>query len=374
VSARRVLHLIETDGPGGAETVLADLLLRADPARIAATAIIPADGGWLTQHLPADKRVYATPSPPARSGPVDVAYIRLLRDIVARERPDLVHAHSFDSALYGALALRGRAPKLIASFHGASDVARRGWKNRLKWHAIRRVDAIVCVSRALAAQARATPGVRPSHVRTIHNGIDLTQYHATRHSRLRTKLGLGPDTIILGALGNIRLPKGYTFLLDAIALLRADGQDVHLAIAGDDRFDPTPALRTQCERLGLTSHVTLLGFIDDAPEFLHGIDCFVLSSLSEGFSISTVQGMACALPVVATRCGGPEEIIEDNVSGVLVAAGSAAALADGIGALLADAPRRTRLATAAQERARALFSVEAMLDAYEQVYAEVAAK
>ena len=73
--------------------------------------------------------------------------------------------------------------------------------------------------------------------------------------------------------------------------------------------------------------VLFLGFREDIPEFLKSLDVFVLSSSDEGFSLSTIQAMATARPVVATRCGGPDGVVEDGVTGSLVSPGDPTALA-----------------------------------------------
>lgn len=370
MSAHRVLHIIETDGPGGAETVLVDLL-RGLPQPHTAHAVVPTETGWLGRTLAAHERHIVAPSPRAQSGPLDLAYVRALRRAIASTRPTLVHAHSFDSGLYTALALLPTRIPLVVTFHGVSDIERRGWRNRLKWLAYRRTRRIACVSHALAQRAATVDGVPAARLRAVHNGSDLSRIPTERTAQLRERLRLAPGTTLIGALGNVRAPKGYDLLLPAIAAMRARGDDVHLVIAGDDTGPLGDALRAQRAALGLDAHVTLLGYQDDAGAFLAGLDLFVLSSTSEGFSISSVQASAAGLPIVATRSGGPEEIIVDGETGRLVAAGSTDALIAGLSELRADAPLARRLGAAAQQRAREHFSLAAMLDAYLTLYDEV---
>jgi glycosyltransferase involved in cell wall biosynthesis len=308
------------------------------------------------------------------SGPFDFGYLRALRALFHAERPSIVHAHSFDSGLYCATALRGLPARLVTTFHGASDVTRRGFRNRIKWLAFRRANALVCVSASLSALAKRTPGVNADRVRTILNGVDFARLSAMRSESLRSSLQLPPDTLLLGALGNIRAPKGYNLLLPAIAQLRSEGFNVHLAIAGDDRGDLADALRAQRAALGLDASVTLLGYQSDPAAFLEGLDLFVLSSTSEGFSLATVQAMAAELPIVATRSGGPEELLSHDVHGWLVAAGSSTALRDGIATLIADPARRARLAASARSRALENFSIETMISRYQALYDELLAR
>ncbi len=367
----RILHIIETEGPGGAETVLVDLVHGLRDAQTETRAVIPVAQSWLGRALPAEARAVIPPSTVAFSAPIDLAYVRALRAEIVRYRPTVVHAHNFDAALYAALALRGSALPLAVTFHGASDVERRGVNNRIKWWMLRRANAIVCVSHRLQALAQQVPGVPRGRLRAIHNGSDLARIPTVRSTALRERLGLAPTATLIGALGNVRGPKGYNFLLDAVANLRSRGHDVHIAIAGDDAGALGDALKAQRSALALDSHVTFLGFQDDPGDFLAGLDLFVLPSTSEGFSISTVQALAAGLPVVATRSGGPEEIVVNDVSGLLVPAGSADALVAGLTRVIEDPALAQRLASQGRERAASHFSLQTMLRAYRALYAEL---
>jgi glycosyltransferase involved in cell wall biosynthesis len=101
---------------------------------------------------------------------------------------------------------------------------------------------------------------------------------------------------------------------------------------------------------------------------LSNLDLFVLSSSSEGFSIATIEAMAAGVPVVATRSGGPEEIIEDQVDGCLVETGSPIALADGILDCLNDSTRAKSMARSAKAKVRNQFSLESMKEQYFALY------
>jgi len=97
---------------------------------------------------------------------------------------------------------------------------------------------------------------------------------------------------------------------------------------------------------------------------------FVLSSLSVGFSISTIEALATGLPAIVTRCGGPEEIVTDGVDALMVEPGNPGALADGLAALLHDEGRARSLAEAGKARVGERFGMDTMLARYIALYTE----
>ena len=120
--------------------------------------------------------------------------------------------------------------------------------------------------------------------------------------------------------------------------------------------------------LNVSSRFYFIGFQEDSSDFLNQIDIFVLSSTSEGFSISTVEAMAAGLPILATRCGGPEEILEHGQDGLLVEAANPEALATGIRQLITNPGFCHTLALAAQKSVAKKFSEDSMLEKYLTVY------
>jgi glycosyltransferase involved in cell wall biosynthesis len=208
--------------------------------------------------------------------------------------------------------------------------------------------------------------------RVIYNGIALEQFGKRRPSAFRSGLSLPPDAWLIGAIGNVRPSKDYFTLLHAAAILRARSTRYHLVIVGDTRSEPLygQLLRLRSE-LGLEAAVTFAGFHEDVPAVVGALDAFVLSSDREGFSLSTVQAMAAGTPVIATRCGGPEEIVTHGHDGWLVPPRDPAALADGIDQVVRDATLSCALASHARDTARARFSVERMVADYAAVYGEL---
>jgi glycosyltransferase involved in cell wall biosynthesis len=123
-------------------------------------------------------------------------------------------------------------------------------------------------------------------------------------------------------------------------------------------------------RLGVEDTVSFVGFREDIPELLRAMDLLLLTSAHEGFSLVAVQAMATGLPVVATRCGGPEEILTDGVDGILCPVADADALASALLALRADPSRRERMGREGRRSAEERFSLRAMVGRYEALYRE----
>jgi glycosyltransferase involved in cell wall biosynthesis len=360
---KTILHLIDTAGPGGAETVFTDVVLRLPQDRYRSVAVVPGTG-WVRDTLRAggvDPLVIPCRERLACLG----RYIRAIRSTGA----SLVHAHLLGSALYGSLAARMAGAKAIVTLHGAVDLPPDDRFERLRFRLIGHTAArMVFVSEFLRNTVLQRTGWDPSRSVVIHNGIEPDRYRGAGTRRLRAELGLGPEVVLVGALGNVRAPKAYHDLLDAMAVLPSSAPPWHLAIVGDTTGVVFPGLLARLSELGLRGRVTFTGFREDVAAVLESFDLFVLSSRSEGFSIATLQAMAAGIPVVATRSGGPEEIVEDGASGLLVPPADPAALAAAILRLMTDQALREALGRAGPAVVRSRFSLETMLSRYQAIY------
>ena len=135
-----------------------------------------------------------------------------------------------------------------------------------------------------------------------------------------------------------------------------------------------PALERAIAEHSLQSRVQLPGARDDIPEALREMDLFVLPSLAEGISNTLLEAMATGLPVVATRVGGNAELIEDASTGALVESGDCNALADRLAAYAADPALCARHGRSARARAEREFSLDAMVQAYTELYDSLRAR
>ena len=369
-----VLHLINTGGPGGAETVYVEIVRHLDPERWHSVAVVP-NREWMYDQLKAmDTEMVMTRS----RVPFDRRYFVRLAQVVRKRPIDLVHSHLLGpSVTAGLLGVFLRVP-VVSTIHGHGDLSSGESYRRIKFWAIRHgVTRVVFVSEPLRqAFLDATP-LAPEKTTVIPNGIDAGLYAPGRDEAARAELGIAPDEFVIGAVGNLRRAKGYDVLLRAAALLKERGTGYRFVVVGQasgdffrDVFDELRGLRTQ---LGVERDVLFTDFREDVPRLMRAFDLYAITSHTEGFSLSTVQAMACGLPVVATRCGGPEQILDGGRAGVLVDANAPEQLADAVERLRQDAASRARLGATARQVALQRYAVEAQVRAYEEVYEQCVA-
>ena len=367
---KTVLHVIDTTGPGGAETLFIDLATRLPKEKYRAVVVIRGKG-WVYEEL---CRRGVEPVLLDAKGSFNWRFLSGLRALIRRERVDLLQSHLLGSNVYCSLAgLLTRTP-VVATFHGAVDI---GEHERFKWLKSGVINAgarcIIAVTDSLRDDILSRTRIDPDKIRVIYNGIDTARFQRPRSDALRRKFGWPDDDIIIGSLGNIRAPKGYDILLQAAALLRQSPGSYRFVVAGQGKgrlFEELLALRKE---LGLEERVKFLGFIDDAADFLAGLDLFLSTSVSEGLPLSAIQAMVAQLPLVATRCGGYVGLISDRENGWLVEVGNPRAIADAIEQVAGDPGLQERLAENARQHALATFDIGVMLQAYEQVYEQLLA-
>ncbi len=360
----RILQVIETGGPGGAETVFARLSGGLQSRGHQVNCLVR-NGSWLPKEL--TKRGLPFVLMPSGSA-FDWPLLQLLRHQIRSQNAQIVHAHLFEGALYAALAARLEGIPCIVTLHGQVDVRRGGIKAAIKQRLFRAsITRVVAVSDMLRTELRDALQIAPANFSVVPNGVPLPDAAQVPEAR---SVSASPRII---AIGNIRKAKDYPTLIQAMSLLRDQIPDVLLNVLGQpDREGLYEVLLAQVQELRLESHVTFHGFVADPQSMLREADCFVLSSSQEGFSLSTIEAMLAGIPVVATRSGGPEEILEHEVTGLLVPVRDAAAMAQALTRLLQDKNGvRESLTNRAFHVARERYSEAAMVSAYESLYASL---
>jgi glycosyltransferase involved in cell wall biosynthesis len=371
VTHKSILHAIDTTGPGGAETVFLDLVEKLQIDGYKNYAIIKGPG-WVEDQLKRRRIDYRILKP---RGFMSIPYYIDLYKVIRRHNTRLVHAHLLGSTLtYSMLALVARTP-VIATLHGRVDVNPNerfvAIKNRIMKMGVSR---LVAVSQDLASYIAARNLFRQKDIQVIYNGIEESRYGRSVSQSLRTRLGITGDAILVGSLGNIRPAKSYDVLIRAAAVLLKEGnlrRELHFVIAGHQKPDLMEQLQELIQQNGIEDNVHFIGFNDNTAEFLGQLDYFALSSSSEGFSIATIEAMATGLPVVVTRCGGPEEIIEHQKTGLLVPVNDPRALAKGLTMLIENKHLSDELAGAGRKHVESVFSFKAMLDTYKKAYMNI---
>ena len=268
-----------------------------------------------------------------------------------RTPPDLIHAHlAYPDGLAAVEYGRRLGCPVVISVHGHDvreiPLANRRW-GELVARALARAAAVVVSSGDVLQRVRAL-GVGEERIHAIPQGVDCRLFKIEPDRPGRG----GPWRILY--VGRHDRRKGLDVLLEAMHRLRHDGRDLQLRLVGGSPVSGTAEeYRRRVEALGLADCVD---FVDeqphkDIPRFMAEADLFVLPSFYDSFGVVVAEAMACGLPVVATRCGGPEELVEEE-SGKLVPTGDAEGLASAILAVIDNYGRYDRKAIRARAEAR----------------------
>jgi glycosyltransferase involved in cell wall biosynthesis len=363
-----ILHCIDTTGPGGAETMFVGLAERFSRAPFHSTAMIRGPG-WVKDQLVArDVPVIEHDS----RGSVNIGFLRaLVREVRARAI-DLIHAHLLGANVYCAMAGRITGVPVISTFHGSVDISRKERAAWLKFMIIRNGSVTVAVSEGLRDEVADRLRVARGEVRLIPNGIDCARFEKAEPMGLRAELGVGPDAVLLGSLGNVRPAKAYDVGLRVLRTLREQRVDAYWAVAGQSRPGDRllGELEALAERLGVAPYARFIGFVDAPERFLADLDVFLLCSASEGHPLALVQAMAAGVPVVATRCG-VEDMLGDDERGRLAEVADVTGLATAIRDSLRDTPEVSGQKAAARDLVRGKFDNQAVFRAYESLYSEL---
>jgi L-malate glycosyltransferase len=284
---------------------------------------------------------------------------------------DVLHVHyavphATAAILAQSMLPAAQRPRVVTTLHGTDTtlLGRDAGYGPAIRHALERSDAVTTVSAFLERETRELLAVdRPIDV--IHNFFEARPARRSRQE-VRRELGLGDEALILHS-SNLRPLKRIDVLLESAARIRPRDSFRLLILAGAD-FSPFAA---DVRRLGLSDRVIVREQVSDIEDYLQAADIGLFTSDLESFCLSILEAMCFACPSVATAVGGIPEVVESGVSGLLARHGDAGALAAAVESLIADPALRATLGAAAKARAASLFSAEAIVSRYVQLYRRV---
>lgn len=291
-----------------------------------------------------------------------------LAGLLKDQEPDVVHAHDPMAVSLVAMAMQMRT----GSNGRPLVVASRRVDFHLKHHAFSRwkyshVDVFVAASETIAGILE-KDGIPRDRIEVVHDGVNIGAIDRQPAVDAHAAFFLPHGSPLVGNVAALAPHKGQRHLIDAMRLVVQRSPDARLVIVGEGELHND--LREQVNELGLDRHVTLAGFRHDAIGLMRTFDVFVMSSVTEGLGSSILEAMACERAVIATRAGGIPEIVEDGVTGLLVAPRDHRAMADAIVQLLDDPARRTQMGAAGRARVVSAFSVEALVHRTVRVYTQ----
>ena len=306
-----------------------------------------------------------------------VGLYRRIHTILRQKRPAILHSRNLSGLDALLPAYLAGVPCRIQGEHGwdVNDLRGRKLRPRL----LRRlhsplVHKYVTVSKDLERYLMNGVGVAPSRITQIYNGVDSTRFAPAREKPpgVMPPEFYGDEKFVVGTVGRLQDVKDHATLVRAVGeLLRrmpALRQRLRLAIVGEGRM--REAIETCAREEAVTTVLWLPGARDDTARVYQCLDLFALPSLNEGVSNTLLEAMATGLPVIATAVGGNVELVDDGVTGSLVATADPLALANAINAYLVDDELRLRHGAAGRARVLMKFSIEAMVDAYLHLYDE----
>lgn len=299
----------------------------------------------------------------------DAFYFFRLARFLREKNAHVLHMHSGTFFLATQGGVLARVPAMIYTDHGRAlvDTSLRMKEDRISGLF---VDRIIAVSQELERYLIEIVRLPRKKTITVINGISTSEFaYRPKPVALLEEFRIPSNYNIIGTVGRIDAVKDQASLIRAFKLIRERIPRTVLVLVGDG------PLRSDLENLaaneGLSGSVVFTGNRKDVPKILNLLDVFVLSSLSEGTSVSLLEAMASGVVPVVTDVGGNASIVDHAINGIVVRPKNVEQLAGAIADIIIDENKRNKLRDNAMAKVRDYYSISSMVKQYRAIYGEI---
>jgi len=367
----KILHLLDTKGFGGNQEHIRVLAKYFDKEKYELSAVIAGEGLFKDILEEYGVRVYCIP---IRSKFDVIAFIRLIR-LMRKERFLIVHTHIYVSDVIGStLARLSGVPVCISTLHDRINMDEYG---RRKWRWTTFIYKFILKYLFTRRDAIEQIKIFSSKIVHIVNGTDLEKLDIkVDREKKKMEVGFKAETPLVGIVARLKghnsYKKGHKYFLEAASIILKDYPNTEFLVIGDGSSQSY--LENLAESLGIRKKVHFLGFRTDVLELMSILDISVLPSLFEGLPRTLMEAMGLSIPCVATGVDGIPELIENNVTGILVPPRDSKSLARGIITLLNDKKLAIHIASEGKKKIFSEYSGEIMVERTQKIYEELLSK
>ncbi len=298
---------------------------------------------------------------------------RQLAQMAQVQKADLIHTHDMRANLLGYL-MPGRQVPWISQIHGWLGHTHSGRWRLYEWvdsRIIRKADLVLVGSTAAYNEVR-NSGIE--RVEIVLNAVPVPTEGAYKDKAqlIREKIGVGPETVVVGMTSRIHPGKGQKYLIDALKLLIDKGRQIFGLIAGEG--PDLEAIRQQAKDLGIADKVEFPGYCKDVLGYAEAMDIFAVPSLKESLPLAALEAMSLGKPIVASKVGDLPLVVAEGENGLLVEPGSTEELATALDKLICNEQSRLEMGVRARQTIVKDYSGPAMTRKLENVYARIMEK
>ena len=361
---KNILHVTYDMRIGGTEMVIKNIIEGSDNSVCMSIFCIEEPLGPWGQDLQQSGIAVSTF---ARKDGFDTSLISAIRKHVKQHNIDIVHCHQYTPWVYGTLAVIGLSTKVIFTEHGRFYPDSSSWKRQF-------VNPLLAMmTHKLTAISEATKQalvnyefLKADKIDVIYNGIKGLEFNESAALDIKTKLNIQTDDIVFGTIARLDPIKNHHMMLKAFAEVSKKNPKTKLIIVGDGEL--MPALKSLIQTLDIEDSVILTGYIPYPKDYLAIFDIFLLSSLSEGTSMTLLEAMSLAKPCIVTDAGGNKEIVTHGETGLVTDNDNMFQFAEAMLAFANDQSTRQKYGHNARAVFDEKFDVRHLSAAYADIY------
>ena len=359
----RVMQLVLSLSPGGTERLVIELCRRLANDVDSVVGCLDEPGEWAAEVAKLNIPVISLARRPGFHPSLSVR----LGEVLKAQRINVIHCHHYSPFVYGLLAaVMHPSVRVVFTEHGRLHGTGVSQKRRLVNPVLARWPSKICAVSAALKQDMVAEGFPERSIEVVYNGIELGRRpQPADRAAARAALRLPNDAFVIGSVGRLDPVKNFGALLEALSILAPRFPAARVVVVGEG--PERQPLMDRAHALGLDNVTHFTGHRSDVRALMAAFDVYVNCSTYEGVSLTILEAMATALPVVATVVGGNPEVVIDQETGVLIDE-RPRSLASAIATLASNPAQRQSMGDAGRWRVKRHFTIERMVNDYAVAY------